>query len=84
MARQRAAELALSDEELIVAREELNALHDELFVLGCAVADTKRDLAEGLEPGDALAALHWLLEAAQPLASRRLGASSPDHRGASS
>ncbi len=54
-----------------MARAQLDALHDDLFVLACAVADTKRDLAEGLEPDEALHALHWLLDAATPLAERR-------------
>lgn len=43
VSRQRGRELALSDEELIVARSELDALHDDLYVLERAVADTRRD-----------------------------------------
>lgn len=74
VSRQRAAELALSDNELVVARTELTDVHDELYVLACAVADTQRDLAEGLDPGDAIHALQWLLGAAEPLAKRRIGA----------
>lgn len=72
VSRQRARELALSDGELVMARSELASLHDDLFVLSCAVADTTRDLADGLAPADALSALKWLLEAAEPLAARRL------------
>ena len=73
MARQRASDLALSDNELVVARTELTQLHDDLYVLACAVADTRRDLDDGLEPADALVALRWLLDAAAPLADRRIG-----------
>ncbi len=73
VARQRARELELSEGELVLARSELDALHDDLYVLACAVADTKRDLAEQLTPEEALTALRWLLEAAEPLAERRIG-----------
>ena len=74
VARQRARELALSDGELVMARAELDALHDELYVLQCAVADTRRDLQHRMSAGETLEALRWLLEAAEPLAARRLGA----------
>lgn len=57
-----------------MARAELDALHDDLFVLSCAVADTKRDLAEGLEPEEAMETLRWLLDAALPFAERRMPA----------
>ena len=55
-----------------MARRELDDLHDELFVLACAVADTKRDLADGITAKEALESLRWLLEAAEPLATRRI------------
>src|SRR5262249_53568160 len=42
--RQRAQELQLSDNELIVAKAELDGLHDQLYVLACAVNDAERDL----------------------------------------
>ena len=45
--RQRARELQLSEDELVVARAELDALHDDLYVLACAVADTEREVARG-------------------------------------
>ena len=44
MSRQRAAELQISEDELVVARNELDSLHDELYVLACAIDDTERDL----------------------------------------
>ena len=45
VARQRARELELSDGELVVAKATLDELHDELYVLACAVDDVERDLA---------------------------------------
>ena len=77
VSRQRAAELELSEGELVVARDELHGLLDDLYVLSCAVADTQRDLADGLGSGsdsrEIFSALQWLLESAAPLAERRLG-----------
>jgi hypothetical protein len=73
---QRARELQLREGELVVATAELDALHDDLFVLACAVDDAERDLrASG---GQATAAelremLDWLLEAARPLRDRETG-----------
>jgi hypothetical protein len=76
VARHRANELELSENELVIARSELDALHDELYVLACAVDDVERDLAGPRAPtarelNDALA---WLLEAAGPLRNREIGA----------
>lgn len=73
VSRQRARELELSEGELVMARSELDSLHDDLYVLACAVADTRRDLEDDMTAKEALTALRWLLEAAQPLASRRIG-----------
>lgn len=74
VARQRSRELALSDGELVMARSELDALHDDLYVLECAVADTRRDLSRDMTKAELLDALRWLLDAAVPLADRKLGA----------
>ncbi len=74
--RQRARELQLNENELIVAKATLDELHDELYVLACAVEDVERDLAS---VGDKRAAkeldqmLVWLLDAARPLRDRELG-----------
>lgn len=75
--RQRAAELSLREDELIVARAELDALHDELYVLARAVDDIGRQLSAA---GDRTAReldelLRWLLESARPLRDRELGPS---------
>lgn len=74
VSRQRAHELQLSDGELVMARAELDSLHDDLYVLECAVADTRRDLAHDMTKGELLTALQWLLDAAAPLCDRRLRA----------
>ncbi len=57
-----------------MARSELDALHDDLYVLECAVADTRRDLSRDMTKAELLDALRWLLDAAVPLADRKLGA----------
>jgi hypothetical protein len=75
VSRQRARELALSDGELVMARGELDSLHDDLYVLSCAVADAQRDLEDEMTLDECLRSLRWLLEAAEPLTVRRLGAS---------
>lgn len=76
VARQRASELELSENELVVARSELDALHDELYVLACAVDDVERDLsAPGRQTTSELRdAIDWLLDAARPLRDREIGA----------
>jgi hypothetical protein len=79
VSRQRAAELEISDGELVVARRELDALHDELYVLACAVDDTERDLAHvGTQPTvqELREMLDWLLDAAKPLRERQISAPS--------
>lgn len=73
--KQRAAELQLSEHELIVTKETLDQLHDELYVLACAVNDTEKDLRAGAGKESAKELrqlLDWLLEAAAPLRDREL------------
>ena len=77
VARQRAHELALSDGELVIAKTTLDELHDELYVLACAVDDVERDLAAaGPKPtaADLRQSLDWLLDAARPLRDREIAA----------
>lgn len=80
VARQRASELQLSEGELVVARAELDALHDELYVLACAVDDVERDLdAAGRRTITELTdAVRWLLDAARPLRDREIAPSVPE------
>lgn len=75
VARHRAAELQLSENELVVTRSELDALHDELYVLACAVDDVERDLGQRNAPTarELSDALQWLLVAARPLRDREIG-----------
>lgn len=75
--RQRARELALSENELVITRDELDKLHDDLYVLACAVEDAERDLAAmGPKPTatELRDVLQWLLVAARPLRDRELSA----------
>ncbi len=77
MSRQRARELELSDGELDVARAELDRLHDDLYVLACAVDDTERDLGEagpGATNTELREMLIWLLDAAKPLREAQFSA----------
>lgn len=70
-----AAELQLSESELIITKDELDRLHDELYVLACAVNDAERDLAAaGAKPSvrELHSIVEWLLEAARPLRDREL------------
>lgn len=61
----------------MIARAELDALHDELYVLACAVDDVERDLhATGRRTVTQLTdSLTWLLEAARPLRDREVAPS---------
>jgi hypothetical protein len=79
VSRQRARDLKLSDGELVIARATLDELHDQLYVLACAVADTDADLAAAgasPSPAELRRILDWLLEAARPLAAREASAPS--------
>ena len=67
MARQRHTELGLSESELIVTRQALDDLRDDLYVLEAAVQDVDRDLVDADGEQDLRAALSWLLAAARPL-----------------
>jgi hypothetical protein len=58
-----------------MARASLDELHDDLYVLACAVDDAERDLASaGPKPtaGELRDILDWLLEAARPLRDREI------------
>jgi hypothetical protein len=78
--RQRAGELQLNENELIITKAELDQLHDELYVLACAVDDVERDLAaagKGPTPKEVREMLSWLLEAAAPIRDRELHTQRP-------
>ena len=73
IARLRTREAGLSEAQLVIARAELDDLRDKLYVLECAVADARRDLAEGDDPRQLL---DWVIEAAEPLFGAPLGEAS--------
>ena len=76
MSRQRAADLALSENELVMTRDELDHLKDQLYVLHCAVNDARTDLASGRHTKETLREiLDWLLDAAEPVAATSLAPS---------
>jgi hypothetical protein len=66
-ARQQAAVLGLSEDELIVTKQSLETLLDQVYVLQAAVEDVDRDLAATNDPADVRRALEWLLSACRPL-----------------
>lgn len=67
IARLRAAEAGLSEAELVVTRDELDELHDRLYVLEAAIDDVERDLRGAPTKQDYAEALEWLLDACRPL-----------------
>ncbi len=78
--RQRARELQLNEDELIVTRAALDQLHDELYVVACAVDDVERDLeaaGKGPQAKELAEMLRWLLEAARPIRDRETGSQRP-------
>ena len=63
----------------MIARTELDDLHDRLYELEAAIEDVDRDLAAaGPKPAlrDVQDALAWLLATARPVAALRLGTGS--------
>jgi hypothetical protein len=70
-ARRRAAEVGLSEHELIIARRELDDLYDRLYALEAAIEDVDRDLADDPTPADYRDAVGWLLAAARPVVEQR-------------
>jgi len=77
VARQRADELALSENELVIARDEIDRLKDQIYVLACAVEDVTTDLASNATQTVASLreSLEWLLEAAEPVTEMTFGGS---------
>lgn len=73
-ARRQSASLGLGDGQLVVARAEIDALHDRLYALEAAVEDAERDVREAAAPtaSDYREALEWVLAAARPLLEQRI------------
>ena len=73
MSRQRSADRGRDDSEVVVDRTQLDRLHDDLYVLECAVEDTLRDLAEAdVDVREGRRATEWLRDACHPLVDRQL------------
>ncbi|MTB12756.1 MAG: hypothetical protein F2930_05310 [Actinobacteria bacterium] len=73
VSRQRATELALSENELVMTRDELDKLKDQIYVLHCALQDVRTDLASPRQTKETLQEmLGWLMDAAEPIASASL------------
>lgn len=70
--RQRSVDIGLTETELVVARSELEALYDQLYVLEAAIEDVDRDLLGSPSKQEYADAVAWLLQAARPVASKRL------------
>ncbi|MFK7916864.1 MAG: hypothetical protein AB8G14_02205 [Ilumatobacter sp.] len=77
MSRQRGADLALDVDEVVIRREELDALRDDLYVLTTALEDAQRDLAAVGAPTnrELRDALDLIVSAATPLQGRQIQAS---------
>ena len=71
--RRRAAEVGLSEHELVLARTQLDELHDRLYVLECAIEDVERDVSASATKAELKEAVDWLVDAARPLVDLRLG-----------
>lgn len=75
VSRQRSRELALSEDELVITRANLDELHDDLYVLACAIEDTEADLESAGPTASATELrriLEWLLQSARPVHAREL------------
>ena len=69
----------LTEQQLVLARAEVDRLHDAVYVLSCAIADTDADLAalgDDARAEELRGVLEWLLTNARPLGGLRLAPSS--------
>jgi len=68
-ARQRSAEVGLSEHELVLTRRAMDELRDRVYVLECAIEDVERDLGPASSKAELRDAVDWLLDAARPVVS---------------
>lgn len=68
-ARQRSARHGVDENELIVARRDFDRLHDEIFVLACAVADAEADLRDAESSADLRLIITSLLAASRDVSA---------------
>jgi len=63
-------DVRLTEEQLVLARTQVDALHDAIYVLACAVEDAERDLGalgERPAPSDLREIVDWVIDNARPL-----------------
>lgn len=73
VSRQRAQDLQLSENELVMTRDELDQLKDQIYVLHCALIDARLDLEHPRHTKESLRdILDWLMDAAGPVAAASL------------
>ena len=72
VARRRSTDAGLSDDQVILTRQELDELHDRLYTLEAAVEDAESDLGVARTMADVRAAAEHLLGAAKPLTRTNL------------
>jgi hypothetical protein len=68
-ARQRAAAHGVDENDILLARSEVNRLRDEIFVLQCAVEDAERDLVDATAANDFADIVRLVLDAARGVIS---------------
>ena len=68
LSRKLAAAHALSDDEVVMRRADLQELQDRLYVLQAALEDVAGDVDGATGPDDVRTALDWLVSQAQPVA----------------
>ena len=68
-ARQRSARHGVDEKELIIARRDFDRLHDEIFVLACAVADAQADLRDAESTADLRLIIASLLAASRDVSA---------------
>jgi hypothetical protein len=66
-ARERARRHGLDETDVIIAREALETLRDQLYVVRCAVDDVRRDLAGSPTKSEYATAVDWLLKSLEPV-----------------
>jgi len=59
--------LGLGEDELIVAREQLDELRDQVFVMCAAVDDARQAAPALLDLAEAREWIDWIVQAAAPL-----------------
>ena len=70
VARRGTRDVKVTEAELVLARTQVDELHDAIYVLACAVEDADRDLeamGAGASARDLRETIDWLLENARPL-----------------